>query len=309
MDYRIEKNKKKWIGQKNMSTQGQTMEIIEYFNNKNITVKIIEDGTIIKNKRLDHFLNGNIENPNFVKGKIKKNNLEKFIGMTNIADCGMEMTIIAYDTSRHVIVQFKDGTIKKTDLSHFKAGRVGNPNISRQDIKRTKCGQKYIGLEYITTDGFKAKVIEYFDYNNVTIQYEDTSIETNVSLIALTNHNFRKNHYVKPDLPEGVCMHPCGLTYRMISYENKIGAIAEFEDGYLTPRIPRTKFANQDFSHPVIMKRGMYKFFTSKNYFGFKIKEEFKMDNDIYYSVNKDDIFVGVMTLQDLLIYMKEVTI
>ena len=102
-------------------------------------------------------------------------------------------------------------------------------------------------------------------------------------------------------------MHPCGLTYRMISYKAKIGAIAEFEDGYLTPRISRAKFANQDFSHPVIMKRGRHNRFTSKNYFGFKIKEEFKMDNDTYYSVNKDDIFIGVMTLQDLLIYTKEV--
>lgn len=51
-------------GETNVMHNGQTATIIEYFNNKNITIQF-EDGTVVKNKKYSRFLSGNIGNPNF----------------------------------------------------------------------------------------------------------------------------------------------------------------------------------------------------------------------------------------------------
>lgn len=54
------------IGEISISTVGQKMKIIEYYNSSNITVEF-EDGTIIKNKQYSNFKSGNIKNPNYYK--------------------------------------------------------------------------------------------------------------------------------------------------------------------------------------------------------------------------------------------------
>lgn len=50
-------------GEKNISLQGYEMEIIKCYSVINLTI-LFSDGTIVTNKRYNHFLSGKIKNPN-----------------------------------------------------------------------------------------------------------------------------------------------------------------------------------------------------------------------------------------------------
>lgn len=57
-------NTKSKLGEKNINSQGCEMEIVRYFNNKNIDI-LFDDGTLLKNTTSKHFKDGSIRNPNF----------------------------------------------------------------------------------------------------------------------------------------------------------------------------------------------------------------------------------------------------
>lgn len=57
-------NVKSKLGEKNINSQGCKMEIVRYFNNKDMDV-LFEDGTLLKNITSKHFKDGSIRNPNF----------------------------------------------------------------------------------------------------------------------------------------------------------------------------------------------------------------------------------------------------
>lgn len=50
------------VGEKYITSEGYTIEIVEYFGAKNCTVQFC-DGTTLKNKRCEHIVDGKIKNP------------------------------------------------------------------------------------------------------------------------------------------------------------------------------------------------------------------------------------------------------
>ena len=52
------------------------------------------------------------------------------VGETRMMNCGMEATIIRYNTNKDIDVRFKDGAIAKhKTYDLFKKGRIANPNM------------------------------------------------------------------------------------------------------------------------------------------------------------------------------------
>ena len=128
----VRENKhQRYVGTKVTSkNDGQVMECIEYFSNTNITVRF-EDGTIVYNKPVSSFLKGTIKNPNVPrKSKFK----EDHKGEESITSQGYRVTIIEYNNSSDMTVQFTDGFMKKASLASFKSGSIGYP--LSQDLKR-----------------------------------------------------------------------------------------------------------------------------------------------------------------------------
>ena len=131
--------KRLYLNQSQKANNGQLMKIIEYKNANDIVVEF-EDGTITKTS-YRAFRKGSVANPN-VKTKYNRsfwNNMAKSrIGETNIASCGMEMTIVEYNGANDIIVEFKDGARTHTTYSNFKSGIVKNKNISKTNYAKKR---------------------------------------------------------------------------------------------------------------------------------------------------------------------------
>ena len=118
------------VGAIQIAQNGQTMKIIEYIDNKNITVEF-EDGTIVKNKQLINFKNGTIRNPN--KPLLNTKKAQKRIGENIKANNGQYMTIVEYKDKNHIDVIFEDGTIvQNKTYNNFKNGLIKNPNFKKE---------------------------------------------------------------------------------------------------------------------------------------------------------------------------------
>ena len=112
---------KQRIGEKRKNNQGLDMVIIDYVDCDHITVKFLQDGTVVKNKQYANFIKGGIENKN-----ARRNN---YLGMCGRATNGQEMTIVKYRNGGDIDVRFEDGTIvEHKKMYSFKIGAIENPN-------------------------------------------------------------------------------------------------------------------------------------------------------------------------------------
>lgn len=118
----------KYCGEKNMMTCGMGCEIIAYRNHFDIDVRF-EDGSMRTNMRYSAFQNGNIQHPDFTNEMKSKQRINTTRTMLN----GMTATVIEYNSSKDITVQFADGTIVKNQRwPMFVQGIIANPNIQYQ---------------------------------------------------------------------------------------------------------------------------------------------------------------------------------
>ena len=168
----------KRLGETKMMKCGMKCTIVEYINAKNITVQF-EDGTIIKNKTYQSFKNSVINNPNF----------NKYVGKTNMMNCGMKATIVEYINTKNITVKFEDGVIVMNKAyDAFKKGSIANPNLLKDYSKR-------LGETKMMKCGMKATIIEYINSINITVQFEDGIIIKNK-----VYSNFKKGEIANPNL-------------------------------------------------------------------------------------------------------------
>ena len=161
---------------------GQLMTIIEYRNSKDIDIQF-EDGVIVKHKNYDCFKIGNIKNPN-LQHTLKVNEI-------NIAKNGQIITIIEYRNSKDIDIQFEDGTIvKNKSYNDFKKGMIKNPNLPNTQIKNR------VGESNITTNGQTMTIIEYKNWNDIDVRFEDGTIVKNRGYSAFKSGKIRNPNYV-----------------------------------------------------------------------------------------------------------------
>ena len=177
------------LGETILANNGQKMTIVTYHNNDDIDVEF-EDGTIIRNRTYSNFKAGRIKNPNFhlsyPKCISKRNKCKnERIGEKSINTKGQKMTIIAYRSGKDLDIQFEDGTIVKNKSYYsFKHGCI---------LKKDKNFR--IGETVVHKTGQKMKIIEYFRWDNITIEFEDGAIRKHINYF-----NFKKGYVEKPDI-------------------------------------------------------------------------------------------------------------
>lgn len=112
------------LGETQMMNCGMKATIIRYNGVRDIDVRF-EDGTIVGSKTYNAFKKGSIANQNI------KTSAENCLGETRMMNCGMETTIIRYNTSKDIDVRFGDGTVVKyRTYTQFKKGEIAHQSLS-----------------------------------------------------------------------------------------------------------------------------------------------------------------------------------
>lgn len=95
----------------------------------------------------------------------KDNKHDKRIGLVKQNKWGDTMKIVEYIDANNIVVEFQDEykEKKKSRYSHFINGDIINPHI-------LSCR---IGKENINHHGYKMKIVEYNDSNNVIVEFQD----------------------------------------------------------------------------------------------------------------------------------------
>ena len=274
---RLKNISKKRIGETNIANCGMKMTIIEYRNSMDIDVKF-ENGYISRNKSYANFKKGIILN-------YDTKNSDK-IGKTNIANCGMKMTIIEYRKTSDIDVKFEDGAIvKHRTYTQFKLGQILNPNIRQYNF------------EGVSSKGQKMKIIKFHNYNDITVKFEDGTIIEHSSYQRFKSGRIKNPNFIEKEKYYCTNFASIGLNMKVINYKNSKDVDIEFEDGEIVKGKNFTAFKKGFIKHPKFVTGNL----ISKNYFGFEVNFAFKTNDKVYYharNLKTDKEFV--MTLQEI---------
>lgn len=110
------------LGETRMMNCGMEATIIRYGGVRDIDV-CFKDGTVAEHKVYNAFEKGNIAHPS-TTAKAR-------LGETRMMKCGMEATIIRYNTGKDIDVRFEDETVvEHRGYGNFKTGGITHPLIS-----------------------------------------------------------------------------------------------------------------------------------------------------------------------------------
>ena len=93
------------------------------------------------------------------------------LGEKNINNQGFEMTIVEYNNSMDVIVEFQDGCRKKTSYNDFKNGVTLNPNYPKKRTMPLK--EERMSEIIISKEGYPMHLVEYNRQKDVVVEFLD----------------------------------------------------------------------------------------------------------------------------------------
>ena len=151
------------VGETRMMSCGMKSTIIRYENADDINI-CFEDGKVVEHKAYDTFKKGSITNPNI------KVSAENYLGKTRMMNCGMEATIIRYNTNKDIDVRFEDEiVVEHKGYSAFKRGEIANPNIKASAENR-------LGETRMMNCGTEATIIRYGGATDIDVRFEDGTV-------------------------------------------------------------------------------------------------------------------------------------
>ena len=220
----------KRIGEVMVANNGQKMIIIKYVNSDCIDIQF-ENGTIVTNKTYQLFKGGMVRNSNSI------------IGETNTATNGQLITIIACRSRKDIDVQFEDGTVIEHKRYHdFKMGCIFNPNKPYRNRKYFPQAKTKVGESIVANNGQKMTIVEYFNFNNLTVQFEDGTIVKSKTYqqfkkggIRNPNHNYGYRHIGKTVRASN------NMLMTIIEFRNKLDIDVQFENGVI---VRNKKYSN-----------------------------------------------------------------
>ena len=213
--------------------------IIRYGSAKDIDVRF-KDGAIAKHKTYNLFKEGGIANPNM---KVSAKNR---LGETRMMNCGMEATIIRYNTNKDIDVRFKDGTlVKHRQYREFKKGEIANPNIKASTENR-------LGETKMMNCGMEATIIQYKNAMDIDVRFEDGSMVEHKAYSAfkkgeIANPNMKA--FAKNRLGETRMMN-CGMEATIIRYGGVRDIDVCFKDGTVAEHKVYNAFEKGNIAHP-----------------------------------------------------------
>ena len=138
------------LGLEKLNNQGCLMKIVEYNDYRNIIVEFQDEYKARINANMERFMNGKIRNPNYR------------LGQTRINNQGCLMKVVKYKSTTDMEVEFQDEykSVVKTEWRNFNNGSTRNPKYR-------------FGIEKYNNKKYLMKCIEYINYSNVLIEFQD----------------------------------------------------------------------------------------------------------------------------------------
>ena len=274
------------VGETRMMNCGMEATITRYENNMDIDVRF-EDGTVAKRKAYSAFKKGSIVNQNF----------NSRLNEAKMMNCGMEATIIRYESAKDMDVCFKDGAIvEHRKYDSFKRGKIANPNMKVSAKNR-------LGETRRMNCGMKATIIRYGKYSDIDVRFEDGTIAKRKGY-----REFKKGKIANPNIKTSAenrlgktWMMNCGMKATIIRYGNNTDIDVCFEDGTIVEHKTYNSFKKGGIAHESLsQKRG------SKDFHGFICKQGFKdEDRTLYECICKYCGLEDVLTPQEMMEHEK----
>lgn len=217
------------VGDTRTMNNGKVAKVIACKNKKSIDVLFLEEGIVVKNRRCSDFLKGRIDIP-------LEHRKAKRIGEEKVMNCGLKAKIIEYRNSHDIDVEFENGKIHKhSNYYNFSIGAIFPDGVYRSRAKNLKYGNPRLGEERLMNCGLKAKIIEYKNSTDITVQFENGKIvEHRVYQSFLLGRigTGEDNRGIKQSsrLGEERMMNN-GLLAKIIKYKNTGDIDVEFENG------------------------------------------------------------------------------
>lgn len=214
---KVSKSKLTHKGESIIAKNGMKMTIIDYRSSKDLDVQF-EDGTIVRNKRYQHFKNGEINNPNLTGNIFANTQKSSRVGEAVIVD-GVEIKIVVYRNRKDIDVQLPNGTI----LAHRKYEKFKDGRIDISDyIKEIRLGETNTNNE-----GLNMTIVRFQNNSDIDVQFDDGTI------ISTYYKGFLDGtiKYPKERLGESLT-NLNGLNMTITKYNSATDIEVTFEDGY-----------------------------------------------------------------------------
>jgi phage gpG-like protein len=103
------------------------------------------------------------------------------VGETNVNTAGRLMTIVRYNNSKNVAVEFEDGTLVVTQYANFQRGAVKYPGdaVHRPRLEAAKLNR--VGETHMLSNGMLATIIAYRNNTDIDVMFEDGAIVHHVA--------------------------------------------------------------------------------------------------------------------------------
>lgn len=224
------------LGETQISTAGQKMTVTKYITSKDISVTF-EDGTTVDHVGYSNFKLGRVKNPNYDNRKLRNERYhnstidlfkKKYIGQSNMMNCGMKATIIDYASANDIDVKFEDGyVVKHTTIGIFKQGSIANKNIASAQSYKKKL--KYLNMTKMMSCGREARITSYVTNKDIEVTFDDGTIVKHKGIKEFLNGNIGYPLYLKYTDEPFYCQN--GLKASIIEYINQNRIKVLFEDG------------------------------------------------------------------------------
>ena len=216
------------LGEVRMMNCGMEATVIRYENYKDIDVRF-EDEAVAVHRQYSQFKKGKIANPNIKTSRL---------GETRMMNCGMEATIIRYNTSKDIDVRFEDGTIvKHRTYDKFEKGKIANSNFNPR-----------LGETRMMNCEIEATIIRYGNATDIDVRFEDGTIVKNRTYSAFKKGNIVNPNF-NPHLGETRMMN-CEIEATIIRYGGYEDIDIRFEDGAIVKNRTYTEFKKGKIANP-----------------------------------------------------------
>ena len=223
------------VGLKKRMNCGLEAEIIDCKKNGVVVVKF-EDG-YIRDALFSKFCSGDIVHKDF-RNKLSDSyikNKNSRIGEKEMMNNGMLAEIIDYRSSGDIDVKFADGTVVTTKYRCFKNGGIKNPNYL--DPRLVKTRDKRLGEIIVSKDGRNAKIIEYNNADDITIQFDNGEKRYNQKYHQLKKGIITENFDPSKRLGEVFTSNFDGSLYTIIDYINEKNITVKFDTGEIISHV------------------------------------------------------------------------
>ena len=178
------------VGESRIMNCGLMAVITRFGSSSDVDIKF-EEGSIRTGITYRNFLLGTV----IPKGFYQKSHVNE----TKIVNCGLECTIIRYESPYDMDVKFSDGSVRyNVTYDAFRAGR-----LQPEGFREKKAAAEVVGQWRMMNCGEKARIIERRSSNDCDVEFEDGSIRRGVRQSHFMDGELSpENYYEKTHLGE-----------------------------------------------------------------------------------------------------------